>query len=311
MFYFDNHPHHHYGTIRQQFWAGLHFPLHLGIVGVVEGSQQIALSRQIFKMFNKVEEMIHEVCVDENLDGAALADGISEAIASLDLGSKSESKDQAGVIAQSVAAIASQTGICSVANTTIVNLEDGVARLPASFHGLMRHLLGALFQSTGYKFPKGDDPSLHTDSTFLTVYLYYWGSICLAMTCFAFLLWLTRHQDHRAVFFERMAICSRLGAALLAASLAPLALNSTMLYRYIRTPYILPTVAALFLVVVCVDRVGRQVSVHRLKKAANHVGEGYQMGLVEDGHARPQPYIMTGSLDSLENPRAPNRNPHT
>lgn len=43
--YFDNHPHGGYGTIKQQWWAGAHFCLHLGYVGVVEGSNQLAICK--------------------------------------------------------------------------------------------------------------------------------------------------------------------------------------------------------------------------------------------------------------------------
>lgn len=43
--YFDNHPHGDYGTIKQQWWALAHFFLHLGYVGVVEGSNQLAICK--------------------------------------------------------------------------------------------------------------------------------------------------------------------------------------------------------------------------------------------------------------------------
>lgn len=42
MFYFDYTPRNiHYGTIRQQIWAMLHFPFHLSLVLVVEGMRQL------------------------------------------------------------------------------------------------------------------------------------------------------------------------------------------------------------------------------------------------------------------------------
>ena len=43
MFYFDYTPRGvHYGTIRQQFWAVLHFPFHLAMVLAVEGLRQLS-----------------------------------------------------------------------------------------------------------------------------------------------------------------------------------------------------------------------------------------------------------------------------
>lgn len=69
MLYFDNHPHYHYGTIRQQFWSALHFPFHLAIVGVVEGSQQIALARYVFKSTAKLMGDIELYCTRQQLEG--------------------------------------------------------------------------------------------------------------------------------------------------------------------------------------------------------------------------------------------------
>ncbi|KAH9215578.1 bacterial low temperature requirement A protein-domain-containing protein [Leptodontidium sp. 2 PMI_412] len=138
MFYFDNHPNHHYGTIRQQFWAGLHFPLHIGIVGVVEGSQQIALTRQIFKMFSEVEDQIHRICVIQHLDGTALADALTTIVKSMKLEEKLESKDQASLVLSEVIALSNQTGICSEANTA--NLS-GLAKFPADFNNFRGSVL--------------------------------------------------------------------------------------------------------------------------------------------------------------------------
>ena len=69
MLYFDNHPHGHYGTIRQQLWSALHFPFHLAVVGVVEGSQQIALARYVFKSMAKFMKEIEIHCTIQQLDG--------------------------------------------------------------------------------------------------------------------------------------------------------------------------------------------------------------------------------------------------
>lgn len=181
MFYFDNHPRHQYGTIRQQFWAGLYFPLHIGIIGVLEGSQQIAIARYIFKTFMKLEKDIHTFCVMQNLDGVALRDSIISAIKSLKLEDKLESKEQAALAFQEVYAVTNITGICSVANTQ--NLPP-LSSFPADFNEIMIDVFGALFQSTGIKLPSRIDPAQLAKSTFLTVYIYYWVSICLTVICF-------------------------------------------------------------------------------------------------------------------------------
>lgn len=297
MFYFDNHPNHHYGTIRQQFWAGLHFPLHIGIVGVVEGSQQIALTRQIFKMFSEVEDQIHRICVIQHLDGTALADALTTIVKSMKLEEKLESKDQASLVLSEVIALSNQTGICSEANTA--NLS-GLAKFPADFNNVMIDLLGAIFQSTGIKLPSGVDPSELARSTFLTVYIYFWGSIFTTMVSFAALFWLTKHKEQRAVFFEHMAIGARIAAALVAAVFGAIAASQTGLYYYIKSPGILPTVAGLFFLVVCADRVGRQISVRRLRQESGNreaEGPGIKMGKVRGGSHSEGRYVRTQSVE--------------
>ena len=295
MLYFDNHPHHHYGTIRQQFWAGLHFPLHIGIVGVVEGSQQIALTRQIFKMFGEVEDQIHQICVIQHLDGTVLANALTTVVKSMKLEEKLESKDQAQLVLTEVLAIANQTGICSEANTT--NLA-ALQRFPTDFNEIMIDILGAIFQSTGIKLPSGVDPSELARSTFLTVYIYYWASILITMLSFAALFWLTKHKEQRAVLFENVAIGARVATALIAAIFGALAASQTGLYYYIKSPGILPTAASLFFLVVCADRVGRQICVRRLLKEGNRdtEGSGIKMGSLR-GESHSEGYVRTQSVE--------------
>jgi hypothetical protein len=252
MFYFDNHPRHHYGTIRQQFWAGLYFPLHIGIIGVLEGSQQIAIALYIFKTFMKLEKDIHSFCVVQNLDGIALRESIISAIKSLKLEDKLESKASGPSIPRSLA-VTNITGICSVANTQ--NLPP-LSSFPADFNEIMIDVFGALFQSTGIKLPSRIDPAQLAKSTFLTVYIYYWASICLTVICFAVFFWLTQHKDRRAKVFERIAIGSRAVVAVFAIGMGAAVASNSFLYHYIRSPAILPTVAAALFLVLCGDRWG-------------------------------------------------------
>ncbi len=45
MLYFDQIDHDRFGTVRQQVWAVLHFPLHVGMLLTVEGSSELILFR--------------------------------------------------------------------------------------------------------------------------------------------------------------------------------------------------------------------------------------------------------------------------
>lgn len=46
MLYFDRLEEDHFGTIRQQLWAFIHFPLHIALVLVLEGVSQFIIWRE-------------------------------------------------------------------------------------------------------------------------------------------------------------------------------------------------------------------------------------------------------------------------
>jgi hypothetical protein len=97
MFHFDNNP----PPLRcnsPTILGRSALPLHIGIIGVLEGSQQIAIALYIFKNFIKLEKEIHTFCVLQNLDGITLRDTIPGAIKSLKLEDKPESKEQAALV---------------------------------------------------------------------------------------------------------------------------------------------------------------------------------------------------------------------
>jgi hypothetical protein len=50
MLYFDWLSHKHFGSIRQQIWAFLHFPFHLALVLLMEGTAQFIIWRKIIEV---------------------------------------------------------------------------------------------------------------------------------------------------------------------------------------------------------------------------------------------------------------------
>lgn len=61
--YYDNHPHGtDYGTIKQQWWSLSHFLLHLGYVGIVEGSNRMAVFYYSATTVFKISDTIDKLC---------------------------------------------------------------------------------------------------------------------------------------------------------------------------------------------------------------------------------------------------------
>jgi hypothetical protein len=90
MFYFDNQPKQNYGTIRQQIWSALHFPLHIGIVLVVEGAQQVVLAHYVISKVDEFNAKVDEVCKTQALEGVELTNALTNFVDHYAFGEKTE-----------------------------------------------------------------------------------------------------------------------------------------------------------------------------------------------------------------------------
>ncbi|KAK7709226.1 hypothetical protein SLS57_008761 [Botryosphaeria dothidea] len=254
VLYFDTTTHTHFGSIRQLIWAGLHFPLHLGIVGIVEGSQQIALARYVFKQFSTFQDTIASACLSQHLSDTALTAALTATVKAFKLDEKLESRDQVPVILSSIYAAGNATGLCSAANTTHASIPDLLKTASTD-------VLGGLFESTGVKVSAGENAFASARSAYFTLYIYYWTSLLIAMACFAALFWVvsSKEQGRRANVFERLAVGSRLFVAVVAIGLGAGAASHMFIYEFLKSHAVLPVVAGLLAVVVACDRVGRWV----------------------------------------------------
>ncbi|KAI9689684.1 MAG: hypothetical protein M1820_010084 [Bogoriella megaspora] len=68
LIYFHRMTEHHFGTIRQQIWSFLHFPLHVALVLTMEGSRQFVLWRQGVQLAGYLTDSIEAVIEPYDLD---------------------------------------------------------------------------------------------------------------------------------------------------------------------------------------------------------------------------------------------------
>lgn len=262
MLYFDNHPKYHYGSIKQMFWAGLHFPLHLGIIGVVEGSQQLALARHIYSNLLKLQDGVIYYCVKQNQEGTVLRDNLAKVVKSFGLEDKLESKDSVGAILSDLYTITNQTGLCSPTNITAIPAGQS---LPTAFNSFMGDTFSGLFEATGLNLPQDIDPEVLAPGTFLTLYVFFWASIVMIMACLAILMALTANEEHRPKLFDSLAIKGRIVGIVLGLIGAAIAASSLALHKFIASVGILPTAAAILAVVLVFDWLGRLLSRRRAR----------------------------------------------
>ncbi|GJC77458.1 hypothetical protein ColLi_00296 [Colletotrichum liriopes] len=280
MLYFDNPPECKFGTVRQQIWAVLHFPFHLGMIGVVEGSQQIALAWQVLSYFGDFFNDIRKACVSNNQDGQALTNSVLKSFNSLKMPDSPETRGMIPFIYQEIYKVGNVTGVCSAANTT----GGDSLFLPGEFRILTKRVLGVLFESYNGVSSSGEqDLGDVAHPAYSTVYIYYWSSFLFVVALFAVFIIITRHKDRPLNIFDKAAITTRGLAALLAAGLAAGAASEKFIFTYLRSGATLPTVALIFLVILAVDRYTKHLSAKTLRRNLTETSEFWERGLAERG----------------------------
>jgi hypothetical protein len=280
--YFDNFPHGHYGTIRQQIWSLLHFPFQLAIVGVVEGSQQLALARYTIKNAYKVERDLMDYCGVQQLDGAKLRDKLLYLLNYFELDLKMETKIFFKEAQSTIFKIGNMTGIC--APEKAAQYMDGNQMWPDEFVNVTASISNGIYVGLGMKIPskKLDDGSIQpldiAVKSWELVYMYYWACFCLLvliLICFLLLI-----RRHKVDLFDFTSIISRFLVLGVGAALLALYADKTRLYGALSTPMLLPICVLLLFLILCSDKLSAVYCNWRLKKS----GQPYAMEVEEHDH---------------------------
>ncbi|KAF2749028.1 hypothetical protein M011DRAFT_322292 [Sporormia fimetaria CBS 119925] len=248
--YFDNFPHGHYGTIRQQIWSVLHFPFQLAILGIVEGSQQVALARYVVKSYKKFDDSLMLYCFTQHLDGAALRDKLLPLVDYWQFDSKLETFGFGAEAEAAVYSMGNTTGICSAANTAQY-LTTPDTSMPLDIQTLIFTMIDGIYRGLGIKLPV--DRLLKETAieiavrAWKVVYLYYWSCFCILMACSIGFLFLIRR--HRVDFFDFVSVITRMVALGLGAGFIAFSYDEALLYHFIASPAVLPTCMGLLFLV--------------------------------------------------------------
>ncbi|KAF2810489.1 uncharacterized protein BDZ99DRAFT_520558 [Mytilinidion resinicola] len=290
MLYFDNSPHGHYGTIRQQIWSVLHFPLHLAIVGLVEGSQQIALARYVSLQMLKIDKAFWTYCVKDHLDGQDLATALMEKIEYYQLDKKVDSEKYMPFIEEKLDFIANATGICSAKNTASFQQTYSAwsYAYPEGVVNLLVDTTSALYQSLGVELPESEALKNLTATEIMfhawrVIYIYYWSSLTMLILCSLIFMILIR--KNKSDFFDWISIIIRALMLGLSACLVAVVANENALYTLISSPVVLPLCLIIIFLILIFDRVSAVFANHRLKKSgAPYANEDEEHGHEEHDH---------------------------
>lgn len=287
MLYFDNSPHGHYGTVRQQIWSLLHFPLHLAIVGVVEGSQQIALARYIVKAINKLDKSIIQACLVDNLDGKALVEKLATTIDYFQLDYKLESSIYVANVTYDLEFVYNTTGICASENLDPSFYQTSM--YPEPLLWLFYDTSSAIYASLGMKLPANQPAIDVAIESWKVIYVYYFASVALLLFCLGAFLVVTR-RNHKADLFDWVGTTTRVIGFVASFALMIMGVSHRIwLYDYLSTPGIIPTVLIIMLVIIIFDRLAGGIANWRLRKSGEpYDDESAHAHHDHDGHGKPE-----------------------
>lgn len=294
MLYFDNQPHGHFGTIKQQIWSAMHFPIHLAIVGLVEGAQQVALARYISTGILKFEKSLVQYCFTEHLDGAAMTTKLNAAVKYLQLEKKAASLLFVNQIHSAVDVIGATPGICGPGVTGTSGMD-----LPLPLIQLYANVLAGMYSALGLSMPTDQNILLIMIESWKLVYRYFWSAFLILIGCFLIGIILVRTTKLDA--FHHTALLGRAVAVVAAAVLLGLSANKDLMYAIMETPAILPVAVVLLYLIIVFDRFGGWVANKRNRKSGDPLTgaeQGHGHGHAhDDGHQHGHGHGHKESLD--------------
>jgi hypothetical protein len=259
-------------------WSLLHFPLQLAIVGVVEGSQQIALARYVIKSADKVSKKIYDICEKDHLDGEKLRDSLLKTIDYFQFRTKMDTYHYQELIEDEIFHIGNMTDICSAENTDRYNAEGW----PEDFMLVDQAISSGLYTGLGVKIPIDKLEGYMTPidiamKGWRITYMYYWSSFCLLILCLLVFLVLIRR--HKADTFDFVSLITRCIVLICGGAMMAVMASNQILYKMLSSPALLPICVVLLFLILLTDKLSSMWSNYRLLKS----GEPYALE-VDDHH---------------------------
>lgn len=296
MLYFDNHPHGHFGTIKQQIWSVLHFPLHLAIVGLVEGSQQVALALYMSNGARNLESTFAQYCFGDHLDGRELTAKLADTINYLGFDTKLASLIYLDEIQLDLEIVGNTSGICGPTVT-----GTGVDDFPGNLFALYLRVVTAMYSSLGLSLPLNENALQVMFESWKLVYRYFWGAFLIFVGCSLIATVLIR--VNKVDSFYLMSYINRGVVILVAAVFLAMSASKDIMYAIIETPIILPLTVGLLYIMILFDRLGAWLANRYNRRSGDPLtggGHRHRQGFDEGDHAHAQ-----GGKERAGGPAAP------
>lgn len=276
MLYFDKVPQYRFGVVKQQLWMALHLPFHLAILGVVEGSQQLAQARYIYYTTRLLIDNAYYACVGQHLDGQALATNLTKNIDYFKINESAQGGAALPLVWEQVYYLGNATGVCSEYNISRATGSD-FRGVPLTFSAFFGRAIGAMFQSFNLDIPSEDKtPGVQTAlNSWLVVYTYFWSAIILLLVCYTITALLAEADEvghwRNPVRYLGISVLARAAMIVLAAVLLGVGLREGGYYVwiqvYVASSWVLPTVVLALWIICLSDRAEKMWMNRKTKKS--------------------------------------------
>ncbi|GFF41378.1 hypothetical protein IFM58399_06241 [Aspergillus lentulus] len=252
--YFDVSPRGPLGKISQQAWAQLHFPFHVALILLLEGSQILALTLDVTLKLTYLTETILFACEEPRPEAEVAIRLLRSTIADMEIDYGRGAMKEKAIISDILEEIPTLP-LCPT------NVTSNVYFLTHDrIDDLVGNVTAALFSSMGITPSEGRDISQLNNSQLLMmyvevlgfVYVYFFVVASIAMFLFAaFTLLAHRHQRK---LYVGIGVAVRLVLAVLVLGMVSFVQHFALAYSFMTSPVILYAFTVILLTVLLVDR---------------------------------------------------------
>ncbi|KAJ5765658.1 hypothetical protein N7520_005217 [Penicillium odoratum] len=236
--YFDLSPGRRLGKITQHIWAQLHFPFHVALILLLEGSQILALTLDVTLKLKYLAQTFSFVCEENRPSQTAAIALIRSTITDMEIPFSRGATQEWAAISSLLDDLSNQP-LCSDPGTfNSIHRQD-------IFSDLMGNVTAALFSSMDITPPVKVDIGLLDSHQLLRmymkllafVYIYFFAGASLSMGLFSAFTILARRHERRLHLGLSMAVRALLAISL--ASLVSFASHFQLAYSFMTSPIIL------------------------------------------------------------------------
>ncbi|KAJ5183710.1 hypothetical protein N7492_001326 [Penicillium capsulatum] len=251
--YFDMSPRGPLGILAQQLWAQLHFPFHVALILLLEGSQILALTLDVTLKLRYLAQTFSFICEEPRPSPAKAVELIRSTIADMEIPYSRGATQEWGAISNLLHDLAEQPLCPELGRLRYLHTAS-------VFNDLMGNVTAALFSSMEIS-PNVQGDISRLDSQQLLqmymkvlafVYIYFFIVASLSMGLFALFVVLS-HRHERPLFLG-LSVTVRILLAISLANLVLFASHFPLAYAFMTSPIILYAFTLTLLTVLLVDR---------------------------------------------------------